>query len=146
MIYLSDIKKSVQMKRIAMPTRNGSIDDHFGHCEYYAIYTVDDSGKILEREEIPSPRTCGCKSGIAEKLQSEGVSVMLAGNMGNGALEKLAACGIEVIRGCSGDIETVLNAYLDGKLEDSGESCSHHEEGHSCAHSDESNPEGWHIG
>ena len=25
------------MKKIAIPTREGMIDDHFGHCAYYTI-------------------------------------------------------------------------------------------------------------
>ena len=30
------------MKKIALPTRNGLIDDHFGHCEFYTIFIVDE--------------------------------------------------------------------------------------------------------
>ena len=30
------------MKLIAIPTRDGMIDDHFGHCAYYTVVTLDD--------------------------------------------------------------------------------------------------------
>ena len=77
------------MKKLAIPTREGMVDDHFGHCAYYTIVT--------------------------------------AGNMGMGAYNKLSAHGISVIRGCHGTVEDVLQAYLDGKLNDSQESCNHHD-------------------
>lgn len=35
--------------------------------------------------------------------------------------------GIEVVRGCKGKVEFVLNQYLGGKLSDSQEACSHHD-------------------
>lgn len=124
------------MKKIALPTRNGMIDDHFGHCEFYTILTVDDQNKIVMSETIPSPQGCGCKSNIAYKLQEDGVTVMLAGNMGQGALNKLSSCNIQVIRGCKGTVTEVAEAYLAGKIQDSGMGCAghHHDADHVCGH------------
>ena len=31
------------MKLIAIPTRDGMVDDHFGHCAYYTVVTLDDN-------------------------------------------------------------------------------------------------------
>ena len=70
--------------KIAIPTRDCRIDDHFGHCDHYTIYTIENK-TIAAREELPSPQGCGCKSGIAADLQRLGVTAMLAGNMGEGA-------------------------------------------------------------
>ena len=56
-----------------------------------------------------------------------GITLMLAGNMGMDAYNKLSAHGINVIRGCHGTVEGVLQAYMDGKLNDSQESCHHHD-------------------
>lgn len=117
--------------KIAVPTRNGKVDDHFGHCDHYTIYTVENK-QIISREELPSPQGCGCKSGIAADLQQMGVEVMLAGSMGVGALNKLQACGIKVVRGCMGDIESVVNGYLLGFVLDSGIGCAGHGEDHEC--------------
>lgn len=124
------------MKKIALPTRGGMIDDHFGHCEFYTVVTIDDENRIVMTEAFPSPQGCGCKSGIAFKLQEDGVTVMLAGNMGAGALNKLSACGIQVIRGCHGAVTDVVEAYLKGEIQDSGVACEHHHEDgkHQCAH------------
>ena len=121
------------MKKIALPTRNGNIDDHFGHCAFYTIITVNDNNEVAKTEIMPSPEGCGCKSNIAYQLQEDGVTLMLAGNMGMGALNKLSSCGIEVVRGCGGPVMDVVEAYLKGELKDSGESCSHHgDDGHEC--------------
>lgn len=130
-----DLVKYERMKKIALPTRNGQIDDHFGHCEFYTIVSVDDNDQIVLTETLPSPQGCGCKSNIATKLQQDGVKVMLAGNMGAGALNKLSACGIQVIRGCQGGVLDVVQAFLRGEIRDSGEACHHHDDaGHQCNH------------
>lgn len=129
------------MKKIVLPVRDGRIDDHFGHCEHYSIVSVDDSGKIIGIEDMPSPQGCGCKSGVAAVFKEKGITVMLAGNMGAGALNKLSENGLTVIRGCSGPVMDVVNDYLAGRLRDSGESCRNHEhhdgDGHSCHGKDE---------
>ena len=50
--------------------------------------------------------------------------------MGNGALNVLQSHGIEVYRGCSGDVHELTEAFLEGKIGDSGEGCKSHE--HEC--------------
>ena len=122
------------MKKIAVPTRDGVVDDHFGHCEGYTIFTIGDEGTIKARETLPSPSGCGCKSNIASVFQQAGVTVMLAGNMGGGALTVLSAHGITVFRGCSGRVQDVVEAYLAGTISDSGDSCHQHADGHHCGH------------
>lgn len=117
--------------KIALPSRENRIDDHFGHCEYFTVLTVNkDSKEILDSEIVPSPAGCGCKSNIAQVLAEMGVKVMLAGNMGDGAVRVLNNSGIEVLRGCSGDVKAVALKWLEGSLVDSGDSC--HEHDHQC--------------
>lgn len=122
--------------KIAIPSRDNMVDDHFGHCEYYTIFTIDTSKQITETEIQAAPVGCGCKSNIASILETKGVNLMLAGNMGDGAKKTLESHHIQVIRGCSGSVESVIHAWLQGTINDSGESCSHHEEGHQCSHQD----------
>ena len=115
--------------KIACPTKNNSIDNHFGHCDYFTIFNVENKA-IIEETHFDAPVGCGCKSTIAADLEKIGVSVMLAGNMGEGALNVLKSHNIQVIRGCQGDIHDVLNAYLNGELKDTVIACDHH----SCNH------------
>lgn len=36
------------MKKIAVPvTSNNKIDDHFGHCEFYRIFTISETNEIV---------------------------------------------------------------------------------------------------
>jgi len=121
--------------KIAVPTTQANtVDEHFGHCEFYTLFTISDQKAILNTEILPSPAGCGCKSNIASELKEKGVSVLLAGNMGNGAVNVISSQGILVVRGCVGEINKVVTNYLVGKIDDSGETCSHHEEGHECNH------------
>ncbi len=126
------------MKKFAIPTSGNLVDNHFGHCEMYTVITADDNSHITNKEILPSPQGCGCKSNIASVFQQIGVKVLLAGGIGEGAIQVLKSHGIDVIRGCSGEIDTLAEKYLQGTLADSGVSClqheHHHGEGHSCNH------------
>ena len=117
--------------KIALPSRQNMIDDHFGHCEYFTVFTVDkDKKEILSQETVAAPSGCGCKSDIAQTLAAKGVEVMLAGNMGDGAVNVLKQSGIQVLRGCSGEVRSIATSWLNGSLADSGDSCHHHHHHH----------------
>ena len=118
--------------KVAIPTRDDFVDNHFGHCAEYTIYTTGDNHTIFSKETLPSPQGCGCKSNIASVLQEMGVTVLLAGNMGTGALNVLSNHGIQVYRGCSGSTDELIKRYLSGAIDDSGKSYDAHEEGHEC--------------
>ncbi|MDA3954558.1 MAG: NifB/NifX family molybdenum-iron cluster-binding protein [Bacteroidales bacterium] len=110
------------------------MDDHFGHCEYYGIYTVSDENEISDFKVLSSKQGCGCKSNIASDLANIGVSIMLTGGIGAGAINVLNSAGIEVVRGCSGDAKNVVEQYITGNISDSGQSCSEHENHHQHGH------------
>ncbi|WP_372745201.1 NifB/NifX family molybdenum-iron cluster-binding protein [Lutibacter sp.] len=126
------------MKKIAIPVDiNNQLEDHFGHCDHYEIYTISDN-KIVSIKPLIAEQGCGCKSNIASVLAEHGVTTMLTGGIGNGAINVLNKCNINVIRGCSGEPKDIISNYLIGKVIDSGESCLHHEHehghGHQCSH------------
>jgi predicted Fe-Mo cluster-binding NifX family protein len=120
---------------IAVPTRlDNTIDDHFGHCRQYSLFTADDHNAVQEAGILPSLTGCGCKSNIAVVLKAKGVSILLAGSMGAGAVNVLQRQGIEVHRGCSGDARKAVETFLTGEWKDSGLTCAahHHDDGHQC--------------
>jgi predicted Fe-Mo cluster-binding NifX family protein len=47
--------------------------------------------------------------------------------MGEGAKNVLGRNSIAVIRGCSGSVDELVEAYLRGEVKDNGEICHHHE-------------------
>ena len=121
--------------KIAVPvTVENKIDGHFGHCAFYHVHTLSESGDILETKCLESPQGCGCKSNIATVLADHGVTVMLAGGIGEGAINVLNNACISVIRGCTGFSTDVAKQYAAGTISDSGSTCSAHEHGHSCSH------------
>jgi len=112
--------------KIALPSDGQQIDEHFGHCRSFTIFSVDDRNQIVAEETLTPPPGCGCKSNIVPQLADMGVTVMLAGNMGGGAVNVLAAAGIKAIRGCTGNVREVTEAWLAGNIEDSGAGCQSH--------------------
>jgi len=118
--------------KIALPSRQNMIDGHFGHCEYFTVFTINDSKEIISQETVASPAGCGCKSNIAYVLADMGVSLLIAGNMGECAVNVLQNAGINVLRGCSGDVKETTLKWLEGSLTDSGDTCHEHE--HGCHH------------
>jgi predicted Fe-Mo cluster-binding NifX family protein len=131
--------------KIAVPvTKENQVDGHFGHCESYGVFTISENNDISNIKNIESAEGCGCKSDIAGVLAADGVTIMLAGGIGGGAVTVLNNSGIEVIRGCEGDATAAVKQYLSGSIENSEVCCHHHEggshkghhhaEGHVCNH------------
>jgi predicted Fe-Mo cluster-binding NifX family protein len=116
--------------KIAVPTRNNMVDDHFGHCEYFTLFTISNNNTIEHEETVYSSGGCGCKSNLAALLRNKGVSTILTGNIGEGAINMLKAQGIDVIRGCSGNVRKTVQDYLEGIIVDSGVGCGHHHHHH----------------
>ena len=125
--------------KIAVPSRNGQVDEHFGHCKEFLVFRWE-GGRLIAEPTVASGDSCGCKSGIASELARAGVTHLVAGNMGEGALRVLGANGIAVTRGATGDAQAAALSFAQGSLADSGVGCGHHEhghgheEGHSCEH------------
>lgn len=121
--------------KIATPSINGLIDEHFGHCKEFLVFSVTDK-RLVSEQPIPSKEGCGCKSGIAVDLARAGVTHLVAGNMGEGAVRVLASHGIQVTRGATGDAKKAVQAFIDGTLADSGILCAGGDAhaGHECAH------------
>ncbi len=59
--------------KIAVPvTIDNHIDRHFGHCQFYNVYSISDENRIVGEKRIKSQEGCGCKSGIASVLTEKG--------------------------------------------------------------------------
>ena len=119
------------MKKIAIPiTKDNKVEDHFGRCKFYEIYSFSDDNEILDLQLLESDGKCGCKSNIINTLTNEGVTFMLAGNIGDSAMQKLNDAGIGVIRGCAGNSADVILEFVEGKIKDNGIGCVKHHHNH----------------
>jgi predicted Fe-Mo cluster-binding NifX family protein len=126
--------------KIAVPANGNKVEGHFGKCNSYAIVSISEDNKIESISDFDAADLCGCKSNIGATFAEMGIKTMLAGNMGAGAVSSISSNGIEVVRGCKGDIANVVTEYLNNNIIDSGISCftheQHHAEGaeHQCRH------------
>jgi len=121
--------------KIAVPTIGDQVDQHFGHCEKYSVFTIE-ANAIKSEEYMDSPEGGGCKSNMASVLAQSGVKILIAGGIGNGAVNVLANNGITTIKGASGSVKGAVELFLAGKLVDSGDICQTHthDPNHACQH------------
>ena len=111
--------------KIAIPTAGKRVDEHFGHARTFTIFTLDNDKAVVEEETFFPPSGCGCQSTVGVTMQAKGVSVMLVGNIGHGAITKMTEHGIRVVRGCEGEIKDVLAAWIAGTITDQNILCNH---------------------
>ena len=111
--------------KIAIPTADGRLCPHFGHCQVFTIIDVDvDSKTINSTESVPAPPH---QPGLLPRwLAEQGANIIIAGGMGSRAQMIFAENNIQVVVGASSDEpENVVKAYLDGTLATSGNICDH---------------------
>lgn len=116
------------MMKVAVPSRGDMVDEHFGHCESFTVFTVNGNNDITEEVRLTPPPACGCKSNLISTLVDMGVSVLVAGGMGQGAVTYLNENGIKVVRGAAGPVHGAVRAWLDGRMQDNHEVCQAHGE------------------
>ena len=120
--------------KIAVTYENGQIFQHFGHTEFFKIYTVENN-MITNEEIIP---TLGSGHGaLAGFLKMNSVDTLICGGIGGGAINALNQVGIKLFGGVQGSADSAVLAMLSGNLSYNPDvKCSHHEgnhsEGHSC--------------
>lgn len=119
------------MIKLAIPTKGNMVDDHFGHCEYFSIIELNDNKEVTGKFERESSKSCGCKTNLAEELANEGVSILLAGGIGQGAIDKLKEYNIQVLAGFKGTIAEAIEKWKTNKYTFDIPICVEH---HNCSH------------
>ncbi|HOO77495.1 MAG TPA: NifB/NifX family molybdenum-iron cluster-binding protein [bacterium] len=111
--------------KIAIPTADGRLCLHFGHCRAFALAEVDpEKGTVSEIEYLTPPEH---EPGVLPRwLHEQGVETVLAGGMGRTAQMLLSRQGIEVVVGAPSDEpEDLIRAYLAGSLQAGDNACDH---------------------
>lgn len=115
--------------KIAVASENEMITEHFGHCEKFHIYEVEDN-KIIGVESIPNP---GHRPGFLPNFLNDlGVDVIISGGMGGGAIQIFKEKDIEVITGAKGQARLAVEKYLEGFLKSTGSVCHEHKHHGEC--------------
>lgn len=111
--------------RIAIPTAEGKLAMHFGHCEQFAIIDVnDETKKIIKTEhETPPPHEPGV---LPKWLAGKGTNIIIAGGMGSRAQNLFAEQNIKVVIGAPvATPEKIVADYLGGALVSGVNTCDH---------------------
>jgi len=117
--------------KFAIPMAEGKLTAHFGHCKEFAIIDVQND-EIKEKSVlVPPPHEPGV---LPKWLHDLGANVIIAGGMGQRAIQLFDQAGIKVIIGAPvEDPEVLVKSYLDNALVTGGNLCGEDkDEGHQC--------------
>ncbi|HIV17196.1 MAG TPA: DUF134 domain-containing protein [Candidatus Alectryocaccobium stercorigallinarum] len=137
-INSADLCQTVERKgenamRIAVTYENGEIFQHFGHSEHFKVYDVEDGRIVKEMVIDTNGNGHGALAGLLSGLNAD---VLICGGIGGGARNALAAAGIELYGGVSGNADEAVKSFIGGSLTYNPDvQCSHHDHGghgHDC--------------
>ena len=110
---------------IAIPTVQGRLCAHFGHCEQFALVRVDRDSKqiVWNRMVEPPPHEPGL---LPRWLRERGVELVIAGGMGGRAQQLLKQFGIDLVVGAPPEPpHEIVQAYLENALQTGQNLCDH---------------------
>ncbi|NBK99733.1 MAG: dinitrogenase iron-molybdenum cofactor [Erysipelotrichia bacterium] len=109
--------------KIAVAGLGKNVAEHFGHCESFFVYEVEDNA-IINAETVQNP---GHRPGFLPNFLADlGVNVIIGGGMGGGAIEIFEERGVKVVTGASGDAFEAAQKYVIGALKSTGAVCKEH--------------------
>lgn len=120
--------KGENIMRIAVTYENGNIFQHFGHTKQFKLYDIED-GKVIKTELIDTNGSGhGALAGVLSAVKAD---ILICGGIGGGAQMALAANGIKLYGGVSGNADEAVNAFVAGNLAFNPDvHCEHHDHEH----------------
>ncbi len=109
--------------KIAIATEGSIVSAHFGHCEGFTMYEIENE-LVKSKGFIANP---GHKPGFLPVfLKDQNADVIIAGGMGQAASDLFVENGIEVFVGLEGEADLVAEQYAKGQLTSTGSICTEH--------------------
>ena len=118
-------KGNTTTMRIAVPTAEGRLTMHFGHCEKFTLVDIDPDTKKIEAvtEVVPPPHEPGL---LPPWLAERGAQAIIAGGMGQRAQSLFAQQNIAVYTGAPAESPEILAvALLEGTIDFGQNACDH---------------------
>jgi len=110
-------------KLFAIPTLNGELTAHFGHCEKFAIVETEEGKMVREYMLEPPVHEPGV---YPQFLAEKGVHVIIAGGMGQKAQDLFTQNNIEVCMGVvAGSPAKLVEDYFSKQLQTGQNLCDH---------------------
>lgn len=111
------------MKKIAIPVTANILSPHFGHCEEFYVYEVEDNKIVNENIIVSPPHEPGI---LPQWLSGYGVTDVIAGGMGHRAINLFNQAGINTFVGApQKEPIKIINEFLEGTLVLTGNYCDH---------------------
>lgn len=111
--------------KIAIPTANGKLCMHFGHCQSFSILTVNPDAKTISGCDAmtPPPHEPGV---LPAWLHEQEVNLIIAGGMGQRAQQLFEQQDIQVVIGAPAAApEDLAIAWMNGNLVSGDNVCDH---------------------
>lgn len=109
-----------------MPIAKDQLCQHFGHCEKFYFFDVDEhTREVFKVEEMtPPPHEPGL---LPKLLHEKDVNIVIAGGMGVKAQQLFSQNGIRVVIGADPGAkpEEIVKTYLAGSLKTGSNPCDH---------------------
>lgn len=108
---------------IAIPTVNRNLCSHFGHCEEFALFETENHKIATEKYLTPPPHEPGV---LPAWLASQGVTLVIAGGMGQRAISLFNQHNIQVFTGADEKSARILaREFIEDKLTTGTNACDH---------------------
>lgn len=110
-------------RKIAVPVASALLCPHFGHCEQFFVYDVEDSTVVKEARLTPPPHEPGV---LPKWLAENNVTDVISGGMGQRAINIFNQENINVFVGApSIPPSEIISQFLSGTLETRANLCDH---------------------
>lgn len=115
--------------KIAIATEGNRVSQHFGRCEHFTIFEVEEQA-IKDKQLL---HTQGNQHGaLPDFLANLGVAAIISGGMGGGAMQKLSQKSIAVYTGVRGSIDDVIQQFVNNELQPVDPAAESHDSHHGC--------------
>ncbi|PIE69507.1 MAG: chromosome partitioning protein ParA [Deltaproteobacteria bacterium] len=118
-------KGDTSTMKIAIPSANGLLCMHFGHCEQFAMVSIDEQNKTILGTEFltPPPHEPGV---LPKWVAEQGADLVITGGMGARAQSLFTEAGVKVLVGAKGGSpEELATAFMNGTLQTGQNICDH---------------------
>ncbi len=116
-------KAAAQSVMFAIPTAEGKLCSHFGHCDQFALIETERGEIKAKSMHTPPPHEPGV---LPRWLHEMGAHIIIAGGMGSRAQQLFVENGIKVITGAPMDTpEALVRQYLSDNLVTGANVCDH---------------------
>ncbi len=119
--------------RLAIATDDNGVSTHFGKCRTYTLVDIED-GRVIKKEAVTNPGFEGHQPGMIPRfLHEKGATIVIAGGMGQRAVDFFNEFGMQTVVGVIGDIDSTIEKFIRGSLQ-GGQNLHDLEHGHGHAH------------